>query len=83
MSLTESVSDLDTDVYISLTKPKSSQYEHVHLGINRIGMLYNHLIEGSTLFVDWGSDANKKYICIAQAAFHLKVILQTLLLIIF
>ncbi|EBF3390065.1 LysR family transcriptional regulator, partial [Salmonella enterica] len=47
MSLTESVSDLDTDVYISLTKPKSSQYEHVHLGINRIGMLYNHLIEGS------------------------------------
>ncbi|HFW4843181.1 TPA: LysR family transcriptional regulator [Salmonella enterica subsp. enterica serovar Wangata] len=60
MSLNESTYGLDTDVYISLTKPKSSQYEYVHLGVNRIGMLYNHLIEGLTLFVDWGDDANKK-----------------------
>lgn len=38
---------------------KSSQYENVHLGINQIGMLYNNLIEGSTLFVDWDDDVNK------------------------
>ncbi|EFS2651480.1 LysR family transcriptional regulator [Salmonella enterica] len=60
MSLTESYYGVDTDLYISLTKMKSSQYENVHLGINQIGMLYNNLIEGSTLFVDWGDDINKK-----------------------
>lgn len=69
---TESVCDYDVDLFITLIKPGLSQYEYAHLGIHKIGLLYNNLIDGPAIFVNWGNDINKKISALLQTGYSLK-----------
>ncbi len=60
LNFIESVNAFNIDLFITLVKPKTSQYEHAYLGSNKIGMLYNHLVDGPVLSINWGDDINKK-----------------------
>lgn len=48
------------DVLITLIKPKNNQYGYQFIGLLKIAMLYNHLLDGAYLAVNWGSEINRK-----------------------
>lgn len=66
----EVVCDSRVDLFISLIKPKVSQYDYIVLGLMKIGMLYNHLLEGPFISVNWGNDINKKIINFLSGGNH-------------
>lgn len=60
LNFTEPVVGCVVDVFITLGKPKNNQCDYQLVGLMKIGMLYNHLLDGSYLAVDWGNEINKK-----------------------